>query len=137
MYSKLKAAVWAMLLLPVASCSNTAAGPAAIVPVQDNNTPPIQPVKFKLTAEPLETNLRRLLGQYADYQHIYWNVSQRHQVVAGATVTADDLYGLIDKIIAPYNKPAQVRATFYRANGVVTFDYNRLMGNRGMEQRHE
>jgi len=90
-----------------------------------------QPIKnqvtFNLRVESLEQNLRRLLGNYNQYNNIYWNVSTRHQVVASATVSGDDLYQLIDKIIAPYKQPAQIRATFYRANGVVTFDYNRLM----------
>ena len=123
MYSKLTAGLWLMLLLSVVSCSNT---PKKVAVVQ-TTAPTIESVTFNLIAGSLETNLRRLLGKHGDYQHIYWNVSQRHQVVAVATVTADDLYQLIDKIIAPYKKPSQIRATFYRANGVVTFDYNRLM----------
>ena len=96
------------------------------------NTPPVQKLTFSLQPNTLEANIMRLLAQHSDHKIVYWNVSKRHRVIARAEVSADNLFKLIDKVIAPYKKPSQLRATFYRANGVVTFDYDQsIKGGEG------
>lgn len=80
-------------------------------------------ITFQLQKGSLESNIKRLLSQHSATRMLLWEVSKQHQVIIDATVQAPSVYELIDKIISPYNSPAQIKADVYTANGVARFYY--------------
>ncbi len=79
-----------------------------------------EPIKVKVNDGSLKSNIERIMRE-AGWETTVWKVSFDYKWVGNVTITANDIQGVITKLLEPY----PLQAVFYNANHVVAISPRR------------